>query len=291
MSMSVSPAFITEFKGKALSFLFAPHSDDAKGFASWLVEALLLQFPEIDAPLAGLPAEAEAGHATALHAGRNMALPDPESAYRMMSLINGKEALYKAQFWELSQMGAEVVRLQRAGQRLANVETENIKPALQEFVSQYNSWIQSFEADWSSDGLLGGMQAAQISRYELEQSVRNIFIGASHGLRGVGSLGVAAGPDGALSLDEAKLDIMLLENAKGAESTIREFGAHFAKSAELLNNNGNFIPRQLDNLNRAIYYIADNHAAWQAEFGTGDTAQPAGQVAKALAAYQQAGGI
>ena len=291
MSMSVSPAFIAEFKDKALPFLFAPHSGGAKDFASWLVEALLLQFPEKDGPLAGMLAGPATGHATALHAGRNMALPDPESAYRMMSLINDKDVLYKAQFWELSQMGSEVAKLQQAGQRLANIETENIKPALQEFISQYNNWIRSFEADWSSSGLLGGTQAAQISRYELEQSVCNIFIGASHGLRGIGSLGVAVGPGGVLSLDEVKLDTLLLTNAKGAEGAIREFGAHFAKSAELLNNSDNFIPRQLDNLNRAIHYIADNHAAWQAEFGMGDTAQPANHVAKALAAYQQAGGI
>lgn len=290
MSMSISPAFIMEFKDKALPFQLASHSGGAKDFAGLLVEALLLQFPEKGSPLAGMLAVPAAGHTAALHAGHNMALPDPESAYRMMSLINGKEVLYKAQFWELKQMGEGVAGLQQAVQRLTDIEIGGVKPALQDFISQYNKWIQGFEEDMRSDGLLGGTQAAQVSRHELEQSVRNIFIGASYGLRGIGSLGVTTGPGGTLLLDEAKLDAMLLADTKGTEGTIREFAAHFAKSAELLNNSDNFIPRQLDNLNRAIRYIADNHAAWQAEFGMGDAARPAGEVARALAAYQQAWG-
>ena len=265
--MSISPALIasaiTQFKGQALPLLFSPDSNSTDSFADQL--------------------------AAALHGGRNMALPDPESAYRMMSLINDREVLYKAQFWELKQMGEEVSRLQQAGRRLAVIEAGNIKPALQDFISQYNNWIVGFETDMRSDGLLGGTQAAQVSRYELEQSVRDIFIGVSHGLHGMADLGITVGADRTLRVNEAKLDAMLLTNARSAELAVKEFGAHFAKSAELLNNSDNFIPRQLDNLNRAIHYIADNHTAWQAEFGTGDAAKPTGQIAWALAAYQQAG--
>lgn len=298
--MSISPTLITsaitQFKGQALPFLFNPDTgDSADSFASQLAGMLLLQFTGNKENFWGdtIPAFAAPAlkTAVALHAGRNMALPDPESAYRMMSLINDKEVLYKAQFWELQQMGNEVTRLQQAGQRLIGIEAESIKPALQAFISQYNNWIQGFAADMRNDGLLGGTQAAQVSRHELEQSVRNIFTGASHGLHGMGDLGVIVEPGGTLRLDEVKLGALLLANAGGAKHTIKEFGAHFAKSAELLNNSDNFIPRQLDNLNRAIHYIADNHAAWQAEFGTGDAAKPAGQIAKALAAYQQAGNI
>lgn len=292
MSMSISPDFIMEFKDKALPFLFAPHSGGAKDFAGLLAEALLLQFPEKDSPLAGMLAGPAVGHTAALHAGRNMALPDPESAYRMMSLINNREVLYKAQFRELKQMGEEVAGMQQIGQQLTAIEPGEIKTALQDFVSRYNNWIMSFEADMRNGGLLAGTQAAQVSRHELEQSVSNIFIGADHGVHGMRDLGVTVGPDRMLQLDETKLDAMLLANAKGAECTTREFGAYFAKSAGLLNNSDNFIPRQLDNLNRAIRYIADNHTAWQAEFGTGDAARPAAdQVAKALTAYQLAGGI
>jgi hypothetical protein len=55
----------------------------------------------------------------------------------------------------------------------------------------------------------------------------------------------------------------------------------------LLNSEGNFILRQIDNLSRAIHYIADNKASLQAEFGIGNAAKPAGKVAEALAAYNQ----
>lgn len=295
--MSISPALvtsaITQFKGQALPLLFSPDSNSTDSFASQLAGALLLQLPDSKenffsglSPVFATPALKTA---PALHAGRNMALPDPESAYRMMSLINDREVLYKAQFWELKQMGEEVARLQQAGQRLAGIEAGNIKPALENFISQYNNWIVGFEADLRNDGLLGGTQAAQVSRHELEQSVRNIFIGVSQGLHGMADLGITVEPGRTLRLDEAKLDAMLLKNAKGTELAAKEFGTHFAKSAALLNNSDNFIPRQLDNLNRAIHYIADNHTAWEAEFGTGDAAKPAGQVARALAAYQQAG--
>ncbi|MDH4284449.1 MAG: flagellar filament capping protein FliD [Gallionellaceae bacterium] len=297
--MSISPALIasaiTQFKGQALPLLFSPDNHSSDNFAGQLAAALLLQatgsqenFFSGSDPIFTAPVPKAAA---ALHAGRNMALPDPESAYRMMSLINDREVLYKAQLWELKQMGEEVARLQQTGQYLGGVEAGSIKPALQDFISQYNNWILGFEADLHSDGLLGGTQAAQVSRYELEQSVRNIFIGASQGLHGMADLGVTAGPDRTLRLDEAKLDAILLANARGVEFVAREFGAHFAKSAELLNKSDNFIPRQLDNLSRAIHYIADNHTAWQAEFGVGDAAKPSGQIAKALAAYQQAGNI
>ena len=289
----IAPA-IAAFKLQATPFLFDPESDAVGDFASIFAEALPRQLVDSGNTVASmLPGLAALGGKSAaiLHAGRNMALPDPESAYRMMSLINGKEVLYKAQFWELKQMGEGVAGLQQAGRRLADIVAGDIKPVLREFVSQYNSWIQGFEEDMRSNGLLGGTQAAQVSRHELEQSVRNIFIGASHGLHGMGDLGVTVEQGRTLRLDEAKLDAMLLANASDTEFTVREFGAHFAKSAELLNNSDNFIPRQLDNLNRAIHYIADNHAAWQTEFGMGDTARPMGQVARALESYRQAGGI
>jgi hypothetical protein len=72
---------------------------------------------------------------------------------------------------------------------------------------------------------------------------------------------------------------------------VQAFSANFAKSAELLNSDGNFIPNRLANLNRAITYIDDNKTSLQAEFGLGDSVNPSAQVAKALAAYKQIGGV
>ncbi len=93
------------------------------------------------------------------------------------------------------------------------------------------------------------------------------------------------------ALDVAKLDAVLASNKSGAVNAIDEFSANFAKSADLLNSRGNFIPNALDNRGRAIQYISDNLGNLQTEFGTGDRAQPNGQVAKALAAYESTFGI
>ena len=70
-------------------------------------------------------------------------------------------------------------------------------------------------------------------------------------------------------------------------STLHEFSSNFSKSADLLNSNGNFIPNRLNNLSRAITYIADNKESLQAEFGVGDAAKINPRVAQALAAYNQ----
>jgi len=297
--MNTSPAHIAnaiaELKARTMISLFGTDFGDVGDFDGVFRQALLTQIPDMSSISAGvlsanLPGDAQAA---VLHAGRNMALADPESAYRMMTLINGKDALYKAQAYELGEMGEAVAEMQQAGQKLAGIEAghEDIEAGLQDFVAGYNEWIQRFDPVMSSDGLLAGTQAAQISRYELEQSVRNMFIGVSEGLSGIDDIGVDVMPDGTLSLDRAKLDTMLTSNMKAVVGATREFGAHFARSAELLNADNNFIPNQLDNLNRAISYIGDNLAAWQAEFGIGDAARPAGQVAKALAAYRQTAGV
>lgn len=227
-----------------------------------------------------------------LHAGRNMSLSDPESAYKMMTLINNKDVLYKAQYSELSQMGAAVSRMQEAGQNLGNVTTttgnDDIETSLQGFVNRYNDWIQRFNPDMQNGGLLSGTRAAQVSRYELEQSVKNIFNGARDGMHGLGDLGINIDPvSQMLALDSTKLNSTLASAKPGVVDTIQEFSANFAKSASLLNANNNFIPNQLDNLNRVIRYIKDNSDSLQTEFGTGDAAKPTGQVAQALAAYKQ----
>jgi hypothetical protein len=298
--MNTSPTHIAnaiaELKARTMASLFGDDFDDIGDFDGVFAKALLTQIPDMESVTVGvLSALSLSGEAaaSALHAGRNMALADPESAYRMMTLINGKDALFKAQAYELGEMGEAVAEMRQAGLDLSNIEADHeiIESGLRDFVAGYNDWIQRFNPVMSGDGLLAGTQAAQISRYELEQSVRNMFIGVGVGLSGIDDIGVDVMPDGTLSLDEAKLDGMLDSNMQAVASATREFGAHFARSAELLNANDNFIPNQLDNLNRAIRYINENLAAWQTEFGIGDVARPTGQVAKALAAYRQTGGL
>lgn len=228
-------------------------------------------------------------------AGRNMALADPESAYKMMTVINNKDVYYKAQFSELSQMKSAISRMQDAGQKLGSIAlstgNDSIKSQLQEFVGQYNDWIQRFDSDLQEGGLLSDTQAAQVSRFELEQNVNYRFFGAKDGVHGMGELGINIDPNTRLaSLDIAKLDALLATNKQGVVNTVQEFSANFTKSASLLNSEGNFVLKQLDNLNRAIHYIADNKDSLQKEFGTGDAAKPTGQVAQALAAYNRIDG-
>ncbi len=222
--------------------------------------------------------------------GRNMALPDPESAYKMMSVINNLDVAFKAQYSELNQMKSAVSKMQEAGQSLGGIATGNdsIKLRLLGFVGQYNNWIKRFNPDIQQGGLLAGTQAAQVARYELEQNVKSRFFGAGDGVRGMADLGIEIDPQTHLAtMDVTRLDSMLSANRAGAVNTIVEFGTNFAKSARLLVSDGNFFSKQLDNLDRGIDYISDNKDALQHEFGTGDAATPAGKVAAGLADYNQ----
>lgn len=224
--------------------------------------------------------------------GRNLSLFDPESAYQMMSIINGKDALYKAQFSEMSAMQEGVAAMQRNGQRLAGIDAAldgaGIETELKAFADKYNAWIARFDGTVQRGGLLAGTQAAEVSLYELEQSVENPFFGARDGFRGMRDLGLTVDQNTNLvSLDGARLESALASDRSGVLATLREFGSNFARSAELLNAENNFIPRQLDNLDRAIDYVADNKSALQQEFGRGDTPRLSTELTKAIAAYEE----
>ena len=293
--MNISPAAlslgIANFQAQALNAIMNSGSD-ARGNDTWDIMSQLLGSDSASTdPLAWL--NNDSGSVKGLSpTGRNMALFDPESAYTMMSVINSRDVSYKAQFSELSQMQSYVAQMQDAGQSLGSIAlstgNDGIRSQLQGFADQYNGWIQRFDADMQQGGLLADTQAAQVSVYELDQSIKNIFNGAKDGLHGLRDLGFSIDPNTRLaSLDSAKLDAVLASNKQGAVDTIQDFSANFAKSASLLNADNNFIPRQLANLNGAIHYMADNNADLQLEFGTGDPAKPTGQVAQALAVYKQ----
>ena len=223
--------------------------------------------------------------------GRNLSLFDPESAFTMMSTINSLDVTYKAQFSQLSEMKEAVSEMKQAGQTLGDVvdstsENAQITSQLQTFVSKYNEWVTEFQGTVKSDGVLAGTQAAEISLYELRQSIENRFNGAMDGFRGLADLGLTIDPTTRLAtLDASKLDAVLATNKAGAVNTIDEFSANFAKSAGLLNSVSNFIPNRLANLDRVIDYISDHKTSLQTEFGLGAPARMSDTVAKALAAY------
>ncbi|MFZ2854163.1 MAG: flagellar filament capping protein FliD [Rhodocyclaceae bacterium] len=225
-------------------------------------------------------------------AGRNPALYDPESAYKMMSVINGNDVLYKAQFSELSQMESWVAQMENAGQKLSGIDAstgdQEIASRVQEFVAQYNGWVERFNPDMQRGGVLADTQAAQLARHELKESIRNIFNGARDGVHGLADLGIAIDEkSGAASFDSARFDSLLATNRKGAVDALQEFSANFTKSASLLNSDGNIIPNRLDNLSKVIDYFDEHKVSLQNEFGTGDAPRSSGRVAEALAAYNQ----
>ncbi len=244
-------------------------------------ESLLANQVSSSSPLNGLSAT-----------GRNSALNDPESGYQMMSLINSFDVAFKAQISELSEMKSALAEMQQNAQALGGIHAsssnEDIRSALEKFVGQYNDWVQHFNADMESGGVLANTQAAQVSREELEQSIGNIFHGARDGMHGLRDLGISIDQDSRLaSLDHSKLDAVLAGNRQGALGTISEFSANFARSASLLSSDNNLVANRLSNLSHAVSYIDRNKSSLQAEFGLGEPAKPSGQVAQALAAYHR----
>ncbi len=232
--------------------------------------------------------------------GRNMSLFDPESGYKMMSKINQYEVDFKAQFAELDAMGDAIEHMEAVAAHLADaVDTSttntDIAAQLQSFIDQYNAWEDRFDDTVAQGGLLDNVQAAEISLYELEQSVSSLFHGATGpngGVSGLKDIGITIDPvTKQATLDVTQLNNALASNKAGVVSAIDEFGAHFAKSADMLNSEGNFIQNALDNRSRAIDYIADNKTSLQSEFGTGDAAQSTPVIAKALSAYQTMFGL
>ncbi len=223
--------------------------------------------------------------------GLNTALFDPESAYSMMTDINRKDVLYKAEFAEMTDMKEYVAAMQQEAGKLGTIDdsssADDIRSRLQAFADAYNGWIDRFDEVLANGGLLAGTHAATVSQWELEKSIESIFNGAGSGVRGMGALGLEIDPvTNMASIDTTRLDAVLAGNMNGAVNAIQEFSGNFAKSAELLNSEGNFIPNRMNNLARVIDYIDTNKASLQMEFGLGDTARPSGEVARALAAYQ-----
>ena len=284
---------IATLRAQSLPTAVGTQGADSTGFTALLASLKTPPQAELPAALQQTKAVAQASGTSALSpTGRNMALFDPESAYRMMSEINYRNVLYKGQFAELSQMQTSLETMAAAGTALGSVDAgssdDAIRQKLAQFVSDYNAWRTGFDEDMQQGGILADTQAAQVAGYELEQSVENPFNGADLGLRGMPDLGLSIDPVTKQAvLDEAALSRALQQNREGVVATVQQFSGNFVKSAELLTSSNNFFDRQLDNLSRAITYIADNQSSLQQEFGLGDTYQPKGKLAAALAAYER----
>jgi hypothetical protein len=216
--------------------------------------------------------------------GRNMSLFDPESAYRMMTEINTRETRYQAEYSEMTDMRSALDQIRQESRSLGTIDQstaeEEILQRMREFAGNYNQWIDRFDDALKPGGLLSGTQAAQVSQWELEQSVENRFLGAQDGVHGMRDLGFQIDPvSDRLSVDEKQFQAEFAANSSGVVSALTEFSTHFARSAELLNSEGNFVPSRLGNLSRVIDYISRNKHSLQAEFGTGDAVSPSAALA------------
>lgn len=207
--------------------------------------------------------------------GRKLGLFDPESAYRMMTLINRKEVEYKAELGRVGEMSSHLGLMQTAGRELGAItpgaDDAAIKAQLAAFVEQYNSWITRFDADLQPGGALAGTHAAQVARVGLEQSIENRFFGAAAGIRGMAEMGIDIDPATRLAtLDATRTDAALAGNRDGAIRAVQEFGTNFARSAELFASAGNFFDNRSRNLERVLGYLDTNLPSLRAEFGLGD---------------------
>lgn len=261
--------FQAQTLGSLINSAFATDTQDGTGGVDALLSTLNAAAsrpaaPTVEQSIAGLSPT-----------GRNNALFAPEPAYQMMTFINSQEVAFQAQFAELSQMGSAVSDMQQNARNLSEITNAStnadIKARLQTFAEQYNDWVRRFDAAMQEGGVLADVQAAQVARHELAQSIGSIFNGARQGVYGMGDLGLTVDPVSRLAtIDNARLDATLASNKEGAVLAVQEFSANFARSAELLNTAGNFIRNRLDNLGRAMAYIGENKPALQAEFGLGD---------------------
>jgi hypothetical protein len=278
---------IANFRTQMLSSLADPSADTGASFGDILSQ---LQ--------AGSDTSATTGSGidAVLSAGSDSTLGAPVSGQAVLARISSLDVAYKAQYSELSQMESWLPQLQTAAQQLGAVAgsgaSDGIKTQLQNFADQYNAWVQKFNPDVQQGGVLANTQAADVSLYELKQAITNPFIGANDGFRGLSDLGIDIDPTtNLMSVDTPRLDAALASNKQAVSNAVGDFSANFAKSASLLASDGNFVRNRLDNLDGAITFIDGNATDLQKVLGSGDAANPASQLAQALAAYKNTMGI
>lgn len=229
--------------------------------------------------------------------GRITSLHDPESAYRMMSIINQAEATYTGQRNSLTQMRDMLRDLRQEAHSLVKHaknpegDVQTLSTALGQFKEAYNNWISKFSNDLASGGVLHGNQAATVVRSGLRNTVTDIFLGAAHGFQGLGDLGLNInGRDQLADFNAKEFAQTASQNIGAVRDTIHQFAVRFEQATTLFASSGNFIDNRQNNLQRALEFIASNKPALQAEFGLGDPAKPvadSGPARAALASYSK----
>ena len=167
--MDVSPISIIQniasFKSQMIGSLFGSSAEFKGDFLSALLSQ---QRTSNSAQTDAVSLLAQSNQAPGLTAaGRNQALFDPESAYKMMTGINNRDVLHKAEFSEMRKMSGYVEQIEAVGQGLGSITTStpnsDIQAQLQSFAAEYNTLAQRFRPSVQNGGMLDGVQAAEIS--------------------------------------------------------------------------------------------------------------------------------
>lgn len=217
--------------------------------------------------------------------------PFSRPGQNVVTVINRVDVSFKAQFSALSELKSTLALEQESAQKLAAIDehTSNaeFKSKLMDFVATYNSGVHHIASDLAQGGVLEGSQEARRAQFATQRDIANPLIGADGGLRGgMSALGVAIDPHtGLASINETQLDAVLARDTDADVRTIVDFARTFSQTTTSLNSKGNQQDNQMNNLDRAIHWIADNRVEVQKEFGPGLLARPNAAFAKAAAAY------
>lgn len=227
---------------------------------------------------------------TAMDAARSFSTP----GQNMVTVLNRVEVTYKAQYAELGEMRKSLEAKRAAALQLGAMvkETPNadIGQAVDQFVASYNAGVNRFAPAVGKGGVLEGSWEAERARFATRRDIDYILNGSEIGVKkgGLATIGITTDPKtGLAAVDHAQLDAALAKDKGDTVAGLASFGATFATTVQVLNAPGHAQLRQMDNLDRAVHWIADNKAAVQKEFGPGKAATPDQAFAKAAALYDE----
>lgn len=175
----------------------------------------------------------------------------------------------------LTQLRARVAELGSASQGLESLSAassnNDIKSALQSFITRYNAWDSEFDPYFEDGALLDDNTAGEVARFSLKREIGSIFHGAGNGgfAKGLTDMGVSFTPDGQLQLDETAFDAAISANRTSAVQTLTNVAKAFGDAAELLASDGHLLDRRIDNAERAASWADANQRKLEAEFGPG----------------------
>ncbi len=225
--------------------------------------------------------------------GLDSSQPFSMPGQNMVTVLNRVEVSFKAQYSELEQLTTILKQEQALARPLAAVDANtsdaDIKSALQQFITAYNNGVNRFAPEVAQGGILEGSWEAARARFATERDIGYLLTGSEVGVQGgLASMGVTTDTaTGLASIDETQLDAALAKDKGKATTAIRDLGDAFVATVDSLTAADHAQVRQMDNLQRAIQWIAANRDSVQQEFGPGAAATPNDAFKRAAARYDE----